>query len=222
MSEVDSNESFWHFEYGNQLTLSNSQRLAIPVIFTTPFLVYELVSNLNIEQIGTLIHTEFLGAIGFTSHSRYPAYRGKNLLYIDSGFSEQFWLSFSPVSLRSTLLDLSIKIWIPSMSLSRAAISSGSTVTASTTSTPYTVASDVASKTILAANNDRLGATIWNASTAILYLDLDSAPDAVASANKYTVALQPGDYYECPYRYTGKVVGVWAAQNGSALVRELT
>ncbi|MDZ8096785.1 MAG: hypothetical protein RMZ42_33325, partial [Nostoc sp. DedQUE05] len=94
------------------------------------------------------------------------------------------------------------------------------TVTESTsgTSTPTTVASSTSSQTILAANSNRKGATIWNDSTAILYLEFG----ATAATNAFTAKLLAGGYYEVPFHYTGVISGIWSAANGNALVRELT
>ncbi|MEH2392604.1 hypothetical protein [Nostoc sp.] len=88
----------------------------------------------------------------------------------------------------------------------------------SDTSTPTTVASSTSNQTILAANSNRKGATIWNNSTAILYLEL--GPTATTSA--FTAKLFAGGYYETPFNYTGVISGIWSAINGNALVRELT
>ena len=88
-----------------------------------------------------------------------------------------------------------------------------STVAASTT-----VASSITSVAILAANAARRGATIWNASTATLFMDLDAA----ASATDYAARLDPGGYYEVPYNFTGAISGIWSAANGNALVREFS
>lgn len=92
------------------------------------------------------------------------------------------------------------------------------TVTPSTssTATPTSVTASATSVTVLAANSSRKGATIWNSSTATLYLDLDSS----ASSTDYASKLDPGGYYEVPFGYTGIVSGIWSAANGSALVRE--
>lgn len=82
--------------------------------------------------------------------------------------------------------------------------------------TASSVASATTSTAILAANSNRKGATIWNDSTATLYLDLDAS----VSASDYASKLDPGGYYELPFGYTGVVSGLWSAVNGSALVRE--
>ncbi|MEH2453848.1 hypothetical protein [Nostoc sp.] len=73
-------------------------------------------------------------------------------------------------------------------------------------------------QTILAANSNRKGAIIWNDSTASLFLEFGAA----AATNAFTAKLNPGGYYEVPFRYTGVISGLWSAANGNALVRELT
>lgn len=85
-----------------------------------------------------------------------------------------------------------------------------------TTAASTTVSSSITSVPVLAANAIRKGATIWNASTATLYLDLD----ATATAADYAVKLDPSGYYEVPFGFTGAISGIWSAVNGSALVRE--
>lgn len=94
------------------------------------------------------------------------------------------------------------------------------TVTGSTSSnsTATSVNSSATSVTILEANVARKGATIWNNSTADLYLDFDAA----ASTSDFAVKLSAGGYFELPFDYTGVISGIWSAANGAALVRELT
>lgn len=94
------------------------------------------------------------------------------------------------------------------------------TITPSTsgTATPASVSASVTSVSILASNANRKGATIWNNSTANLYLELG----ATAGASAFTARLGAGGYYEVPFTYTGAISGIWDAANGSALVREFT
>lgn len=84
-----------------------------------------------------------------------------------------------------------------------------------------TVASVVASVTsvmILASNADRKMATIYNNSTASLFLKLGGG----ASQDSFTVKLKPKSYYELPLPvYAGQIDGVWEVANGNALVTEL-
>lgn len=87
-------------------------------------------------------------------------------------------------------------------------------VATSVTATSVTAATT--SGTILAANATRKGGTIWNASTATLFIELG----ATASLTAYSAQIAPGGYYEIPFNYTGVLSGIWSAVNGSALVRE--
>jgi hypothetical protein len=86
------------------------------------------------------------------------------------------------------------------------------------TSSVTSVASSATNVTILAANASRLGASIQNDSTQILYLKLG----ATASATSYTVRMVSQAHYEVPFGYTGIIDGIWVSANGSARVTELT
>lgn len=90
----------------------------------------------------------------------------------------------------------------------------------STTATLSSVTSTISSTTVLALNANRLGALIYNDSTAILYL----AYAGTASTTAYTVQVPSQALFELPVApdYTGIVTGVWAAANGAARVTELT
>ncbi len=70
------------------------------------------------------------------------------------------------------------------------------------------------STTLFADTGKALGRTIFNDSTAILYVALDGS---VASATNYTVQMPAGAYYEFPQpAVSGKVTGIWASANGNA------
>lgn len=87
------------------------------------------------------------------------------------------------------------------------------------TSVLASVAASVSSVVLRAANAARLGLTIFNDSTAILYL----AFAATATTSAYTVKIGPGDYYELPRPvYTGDISGIWSAANGNARVTAVT
>jgi hypothetical protein len=61
--------------------------------------------------------------------------------------------------------------------------------------------------------NGWLGRTVFNDSTAVLYLKYGTT----ASETDYTVQLAPGGYYEFPQPlYIGPVDGIWASANGNA------
>lgn len=81
------------------------------------------------------------------------------------------------------------------------------------------VADNAANVTLLAANAARLGATIYNDSSATLYLKLG----ATATSSSFTVKMYADDYYEVPFGYTGRIDGIWAsAAGGAARISELT
>lgn len=92
-------------------------------------------------------------------------------------------------------------------------------VVGGSTGTPSNVASSASSVTILAANSSRLGATIYNDSTQVLYLLLGSG---TASSSNYSVQLVGGAYYEVPFNFKGQLTGIWASASGNARVTELT
>lgn len=87
--------------------------------------------------------------------------------------------------------------------------------TATRTSVTSTVTNGT---TLLAANVLRIGATVYNESTAILYLALGSA----GTTTDYTAQLQAGAFYEVPYGFDGLINGVWQSANGFARITELT
>jgi hypothetical protein len=88
----------------------------------------------------------------------------------------------------------------------------------SATAAQSSVASSATNVTLLASNASRLGATVYNDSTAVLYLKLG----ATASTSSYTIPLLPADYFEVPFGYTGIIDGIWASANGNARITELT
>lgn len=92
-----------------------------------------------------------------------------------------------------------------------------STRQVSTSSSPTTIASSITSVTLLPINDQRLGASIYNDSTATLYIRFGLA----ASASNFKVALVGGAYYEFPEPMHTKIVtGIWSAVSGSARVSE--
>ena len=79
----------------------------------------------------------------------------------------------------------------------------------------------VTSFTVLAANANRLGATIYNDSTVTAYIAL--AP--TASLTSFTIPIVPGGYYELPNDgtiFTGLVSGIAASATGNLRVTETT
>lgn len=91
----------------------------------------------------------------------------------------------------------------------------------SSTAAQTSVADNAASVTLLASNANRRGATIFNDSSALLYVLLGSGP---ATTTTYTARLYSQGYYEVPAGYTGIIVGIWASDpnDGAARITELT
>lgn len=88
-----------------------------------------------------------------------------------------------------------------------------------TTGAQTSVAGSVTDVTILAANSAREGATVYNESSAVLYLLL---ANTVSSITVYTLQVTGGSYYEVPFGYTGIIKGIWASATGSARITEFT
>jgi hypothetical protein len=83
--------------------------------------------------------------------------------------------------------------------------------------TASSVNSSASSVTIKAANARRRSLTIFNNSTAILYI----SHAATASAATAKTAIAAGAFWQMPYPiYTGVVSGIWAAANGNASIYE--
>lgn len=88
----------------------------------------------------------------------------------------------------------------------------------STTATLTNVSASASSVTLLASNSGRLHAQLWNDSASVLYLKYGST----ASATSCIAAVDPGERWEMPYRYTGIITGIWVSATGTARVTEST
>lgn len=89
----------------------------------------------------------------------------------------------------------------------------------SATATHSNVVASALNATLLASNANRLGATIYNDSTGILYLKLGAS----ASSTSFTVKMIADAYFETPYEYTGIIDGAWAVgATGSARIVEFS
>jgi hypothetical protein len=89
------------------------------------------------------------------------------------------------------------------------------------TATITSVASQDTNITILAANANRIGATIFNNDTGPLYIKFGATATATTSN---TALIAAGGYYELPAPvYRGIIDGIWTTSgSGSANVTELT
>lgn len=70
---------------------------------------------------------------------------------------------------------------------------------------------------LLTSNSIRLGATVYNDSSALLYIKLG----VTASFSDFTTKLFPFCYYEVPFGYTGEIDAIWNNANGFARVGEM-
>lgn len=86
------------------------------------------------------------------------------------------------------------------------------------TATLTNVSTSGTSATLLAAAALRIGATIYNDSSVVMYVKFGTT----ASATSFTIAMAAGSYYEVPYGYTGRIDGILASSTGTARVTELT
>lgn len=89
------------------------------------------------------------------------------------------------------------------------------------TATITSVNDSATNATLLSANANRLGATIYNDSDQALYVKLGTT----ATATDFTVKLAAGGYFELPGPtvYSGRIDGIWASDStGAARVTELT
>jgi len=103
------------------------------------------------------------------------------------------------------------------------AISPNNPITTSTVRPSTSIITSVAvstSNVVLLANNSlRLGATLFNDSSSLVYVKLGS----VATTSSYTIKLFPQSYFEIPFGYTNVVSGFWTtAVSGNMFVDELS
>lgn len=87
------------------------------------------------------------------------------------------------------------------------------------TGTQSNVSASASDVTILASNALRRGASVFNDSTALLYLLLASA---TSSTTVHSVQVKAGGYFEVPFGYTGIIKGIWASATGAARIMEYT
>ncbi len=93
----------------------------------------------------------------------------------------------------------------------------------SSTGTLSNVASNASSVTLLAANTSRVGATIWNDSTQVLYVKFGTTASTTSATIRMAASTATQtSYYEVPFGYTGRIDGIWASANGFARITEIT
>lgn len=92
----------------------------------------------------------------------------------------------------------------------------GSTPTPDATATQTNVASSVTAVALIAANTNRLYVSVFNDSTANLYL----SKSGTASTTNYWIKIPAAGYAETTF--TGAISAIWDAANGAARVTEDT
>lgn len=191
---------------------STGETYKLPQQLQANRLVLQVESAYLYQEPGTLTQDFYFPEIGIINGSTYFLKEGIQLIKIAADIPYELTIS--------ARVPFHLYLWLFSMPLSNP-----STVevnfpssSAATASTVASVASPTSAATLLAPNSNRKGATIWNNSTARLFIDHG---DSVASAD-FTARLEPGGYYEAPFGYTGQIVGIWESVNGNAQVREFT
>lgn len=79
------------------------------------------------------------------------------------------------------------------------------------------VAASTSPVTILASDPTRRGASVYNEADSVLYLLNE---DGTPSATNYSVQIPPRGYFETPFDYGGKIMGIWGSAFGGARVTE--
>jgi hypothetical protein len=91
-----------------------------------------------------------------------------------------------------------------------------SPVEPSGSATTTRVDASIVSVTLKAPNANRKGITIYNDSTAVLYVKLG----ANVNSTDFTVKLYKDDTYEAPFAWIGEISGIWAVADGAAQITE--
>lgn len=87
----------------------------------------------------------------------------------------------------------------------------------SSSSSTTSVAASTTNVTLLAANSERLGASVYNDADRPMYLKLGAS----ASTTSYTVRVPRQFLYEVPFSYTGIIEAVWGTGvTGAARITE--
>lgn len=208
----------WQFVFRETYSADGSNAaVRFPIVFEPLHRVVikaDLLSGLsaNTRSIGKLSQLLFVDGFGDVTGNVLSLPPGYQLLTPSTEFS--YRLLFQPLAKR---FHVEISLWVDT-NIMPITNPSAPNYPVSTVAASTTVPSSATSVPILAANTGRKGATVWNASTATLYLDVDG----VVTATDYAIKLDPGGYYEVPYGFQGALSGIWSAVNGSALVREYT
>lgn len=131
-------------------------------------------------------------------------------------------IALLPASLGQKVKAASLPVVIASDQDTLVVSASGTFTTKETRASTCTVTSvndSNTNQTLLSSNSNRLGYSVYNDSTEILYLKNGTT----ATSTDFTISIAPKGYWECPFHYTGRVDGIWAANaSGAAKISEYT
>lgn len=206
------NES-WTYAWSGIIDFPSGQwERKLPIPFNSGSLAIKVESAASdYRPLLYLIQSIRLTNLGQSIGDRAPCWKGLQIVHFP--YFKPFHLIASRSKYLRSATPIVLSVWEPTMPLLYS-MPNGQQSSSAVSSEVQADKDNAA--TILAANPDRVGATIWNNSTARLYLDFDGS----ASSNGYAVRIDPGMGYELPFGYTGQISGIWSANNGYAFVRE--
>lgn len=160
----------------------------------------------NRRNPGSLLQLPFVDGLGQIQG---------DIVYLSDGIRiYTFYNDYKYRLLLSTKSAIELTIWSLSVPISK--VSVAYPISSSAASSTVAAPNPIASFLILAANVNRKGATIWNATGGKLYIDFDGA----ATASDYSLCLDPNEYLEIPFGFTGIISGILSVAAGNILVRE--
>jgi hypothetical protein len=164
-------------------------------------------SNREILDSAYLIQYPFIDGFGYVKGEYFRLSSGFNLLLFDVQLPSKFRL----LPLRKQP-QITISLWKTPMP-----IYPDQSNQSATSGTTTTVPASITSVSLLAANSNRKGASIYNNSpAATLYIGFGPT----ATTTNYADKIGPNSLWEMPIDYDGQITGIWSLANGSAQVTE--
>lgn len=200
----------------------------IATVAVSPLGVFQLVAGVP-QDVNTMVIPSLRGLTGDIQSIWMDATRAPQGVTLLNDLTRQYaywprgtfgWQSLlvtAPLKMKIRS-DASAEVFICTASaLMPFGLERGDIVQSSELSRRVDVAASVASQTFLPVQAQRQGFSLFNDSTAMLYLNLD---DSAASLVNFSVEIGPRGYFESPYNYGGEVRGVWTAAVGGARITE--
>lgn len=122
------------------------------------------------------------------------------------------------VSVQNTVTVQATDLDIRNLSSAQDSVNVGNFPASPTTGSNSSVAGSTSQVTLLAANANRKGATIYNDSTLNA---LKISLGGTTTSTSFTLVIASTGYYEVPYGYTGIITGVFASATGAARITEV-